>query len=140
MSDKDWDLINTTIMVGVILGVIVGIVWNVLAYGPKTEAIIPIGQSPGLSGVCTTLGTYHGIDIIAGILYVAIDTPTGVIYEPVAQNTDVWLNGKTPLDGLLNIKEGAKIEVNGIACCMLHAEKYPDATDPCITWIKLEDR
>lgn len=119
----------------------------VSAYGPKTEAIIPIGLSPGLSGVCTTMGTFLGFDVLSvtespqeappfEYLHLVIDTAEGLIYEPIALGTEVWINGKSAPHSILNLKSGMPVEMKGIGCCILHLEKYPDSEQPCTMWIK----
>lgn len=140
MNNKDWWPIFDAILYGAIAGILLIIATEVFAYGPKTEGIIPIGKSPGLSGVCTTVGDVVGLDVLEGddILHLVIDTPEYLMYEPIAVDTDIWLNGQVAPNGLHDVVPGLHVEMKGVGCCYQFYEKYPNSTESCKMWIKLE--
>lgn len=155
MFNKDWYPIFAGVLSGILCGVIVGIIlliaMEAFAYGPKTEAIIPIGKSPGLSGVCTSVGKLSWIGEIEELTVALIGDGAGnyLGFEPIAPSEvlpyglafeGIWLNGKSLEGGIQDIHLGVDIEVKGTECCLLYFEKYPDSIEPCKMWIKLEER
>lgn len=58
-----------------------------------TEMFIPIGQSPGLSGKVTVIGTIEAVN--AGTRTVTLAGPSGPSSAEITNRTDVWLDRST---------------------------------------------
>jgi hypothetical protein len=56
----------------------------------ETERFIPIGRSPGVSGVLSVIGTVEAADSVAGTL--RITAPSGTISVRFTKSTDIWLD------------------------------------------------
>lgn len=62
-----------------------------LAHGQKAvERFIPLGQSPGLSGTVTVMGTVEAVD--ARARRITIDSPGEASRATVTDDTRIWLD------------------------------------------------
>lgn len=102
------------------------------AHGQReTERFIPIGQSPGVSGKATRIGTVASVDTRARAF--VLETPQGRITIPVGDTTRVWLD-RTLLrqsaltGGFADVQPGRRVEV--------HFDDPRDAAH--VYWIKIE--
>lgn len=79
-----------------------------------TERFIPIGQSPGISGKYSTIGTLREFDAASGVLLVdGGDDPKRYIVTPT---TRIWIDRSTSSQSSLvgssaDLAEGSRIEV-----------------------------
>jgi len=85
------------------------------AFGQEaTEMFIPIGQSPGLSGKGSLIGTLESVD--PGKRMVTISSPSGAQTVGITDRTLIWLDRnlqKQPnQNGAINdLQKGRKVEV-----------------------------
>jgi hypothetical protein len=97
--------------------VIGGLLWGGLpyAYGQKTtEMFIPIGQSPGLSGKVTIIGTIETVNARNRTIVVA--GSSGKWSAEVTKGTHIWLDrSKLGLSSqygtFADLREGRRVEV-----------------------------
>lgn len=103
-----------------------------LDYINTYEAFIPIGRSPGLSGVCTEVGTVTQIygDSADGSLIVLISD----------EDTSIWLVGRgeppVPVD-YMPVFPSTVVEVKGEECCRQYRFRHPDG-GACKYWVKID--
>lgn len=96
-----------------------------------TERYIPIGESPGLSGTATDIGTISAFDTGSRVL--KIDARSGSQSVEVTRSTHIWVDrSKAKLSNLegstSDLAAGRRVEV-----------KYVDATrKEAADWIKVE--
>jgi hypothetical protein len=79
-----------------------------------TEQYIPIGQSPGVSGISTVIGTLQSVNAVAQTCAVA--GATGTLNVAVTERTKIWLDrsktGEPNLEGTFaNLRPGVTVEV-----------------------------
>jgi hypothetical protein len=79
-----------------------------------TEMFIPIGQSPGLSGKGSLLGTLESVD--SGKRMVTISSPSGAQRVGITDRTLIWLDRslqKQPNQkgAITDLQQGRKVEV-----------------------------
>lgn len=85
------------------------------AYGQEaTEIYIPVGQSPGLSGKTSLMGTLESVD--KGKRMVTISGPSGAQAVAFTERTSIWLDRslqKQPnrSGAMADLQPGRKIEV-----------------------------
>ena len=85
------------------------------AFGQEaTEMFIPIGQSPGLSGKGSLIGTLESVD--PGKRMVTISSPSGAQTVGITDRTLIWLDRnlqKQPnQNGAINdLQKGRKVEI-----------------------------
>lgn len=103
-----------------------------LAHGQRaTERFIPIGQSPGVSGKLTTIGTLVAVD--PEKRRIRIEGPVGAADVTLRDSTSIWIDrhelGLPTLTGSLqDLREGLTAEV-----------KYADPdTRQVAEWVKLQ--
>ena len=100
-----------------------------------TEQFIPVGQSPGLSGVVTYLGEIVSVDPGSRNLTMRRPGDSGVATVAVAPDTRIWID-RSPL-GLPNLTGGfGDLAGGGIA--EVHF-RDPEVRRTA-TWIKLQAR
>jgi hypothetical protein len=80
----------------------------------ETERFIPIGRSPGVSGVSSVIGTIEAADTTAMTLRIA--SPSGTVTVQFTPATDIWLDRseqrQTALDGgRSDLVVGRRVEV-----------------------------
>ena len=98
-----------------------------------TERFIPLGQSPGVSGKLTTIGTIVAVDRDARRITVA--GPSGRVTVAIQDSTSIWIDrhalGLPTMTGsFAQCHEGRIAEV-----------KYADPdTRQLAEWVKLRDR
>lgn len=115
--------------IGVAVALLAGLA---AAFAQKTtERFIPIGQSPGLSGVHTRIGNIEAFSAQEDTL--TMSDPSGSHSIQVAEDTHIWLDksklGVTnEVGGVSDLQAGRRVEV-----------KYQD-NDPqaAAEWIKVE--
>ena len=105
-----------------------------LAHGQRaTERFIPLGQSPGVSGKLTTIGTLVAVDPEKRRIRIA--GPAGPADVTLQESTRIWIDrhelGLPTLTGSLqDLREGLTAEV-----------KYADPdTRQVAEWVKLQMR
>lgn len=105
---------------------------NSLAHGQEaTERFIPIGQSPGVSGRLSTIGTITAVD--AASHQVDVVAPDGSVNVRITDSTRIWLDrharGLPPATGSFgDLREGLRVEV-----------RYTDAeTRERAAWVKID--
>lgn len=97
----------------------------------ETERYIPIGESPGLSGVYTYLGPITRVDSVA--LTITVGDSTGPRTIRISPKTRIWLDRtklrQTNLTGrFADLQAGRRVEV-----------KYQDAARrEAADWVKVE--
>lgn len=95
-----------------------------------TEQFIPIGQSPGLSGKSTVIGTIEAADASARTMTVASGPTT---YRcALTDRTRIWLDRSAQqlaatAGRLADLQKGRRVEV-----------KFADATRKTAEWVKVE--
>jgi len=95
--------------------VVVALGGTLEAFGQQaTEMFIPIGQSPGLSGKGSLIGTLESVD--PGKRMVTISIPSGAQTVVITDRTMIWLDRseqKQPnQNGAINdLQKGRKIEI-----------------------------
>jgi hypothetical protein len=99
-----------------------------------TERYIPVGQSPGLSGKYSIIGTLQSVN--AREQTVAIARPAGTASAKITQRTQIWLDRsklrQTNLKGTIaDLRPGLTVEVKLEG----HAR---GATSGPAEWIKVE--
>jgi hypothetical protein len=97
------------------------------------ERFIPIGQSPGLSGVSTLMGTIRSIDPATGNVTIDLDQG-GSKVVCVGPATRLWkdLSRKREPNcaaGLADLQPGLRVEARPVSGDPVHAE-----------WVKVEGR
>jgi hypothetical protein len=98
-----------------------------------TERFIPLGQSPGISGKLTTIGTIVAVDRDAR--RITVEGPTGRVTVAIQDSTSIWIDrhalGFPTVTGSFGqCHEGRLAEV-----------KYADPdTRQVAEWVKLRDR
>jgi hypothetical protein len=92
-----------------------GLCWLAPAAAQQaTERYVPIGRSPGVSGVFTEMGTVQAVDAEAGTL--TLRAPSGSRQLEVSDATRIWLD-RTDLGepnqiaGLADCRVGGEVEV-----------------------------
>lgn len=95
-----------------------------------TERFIPIGQSPGLSGKTTYIGSIQAVDAAARTLTVA--AAEGALKVRIADRTSIWvdrslLRQTNAIGTLADLRSGRRVEVKWDA-------KVKDVAE----WIKVE--
>lgn len=101
------------------------------AHGQEaTERFIPIGQSPGLSGKVTTIGSVQAVDAAARTL--TVGTAGAALKVRIAERTAIWVDRsrlkETNASGTLaDLQSGRRVEVKWDA-------KVKDVAE----WIKVE--
>ncbi|HEX9725717.1 MAG TPA: hypothetical protein VGC53_15665 [Vicinamibacteria bacterium] len=115
--------------VGVVIALLAGL--SVVWAQKTTERFIPIGQSPGLSGEYTKIGSIESVSVQEQT--VMMSDPSGGYSVRLAEDTQIWLDksklGATNEVGTVSdLMAGRRIEV-----------KYKD-NDPnaAAEWIKVE--
>jgi hypothetical protein len=103
-----------------------------LAHGQRaTERFIPIGQSPGISGRLSTIGTIEAVHEASHRIELA--GPEGVVRVAIADSTRIWLDrharGLTTAAGsFADLREGVRVEV-----------RYADPeTRDVAAWVKID--
>jgi hypothetical protein len=102
------------------------------AYGQEaTEIYIPIGQSPGLSGKSSLMGTLESVD--TGKRIVTVSSPSGARTVAFTERTSIWLDRslqKQPnrSGAIADLQQGRKVEIK-----LRKGEPKPVAE-----WIKVE--
>jgi hypothetical protein len=103
-----------------------------LAHGQRaTERYIPLGQSPGVSGKQSTIGTIAGVAWERRQLELA--GPDGLVRVRVEESTRIWIDrhrlGQSTVAGTFeDLREGRRAEV-----------KYADPeTRQVAEWVKVE--
>ena len=100
-----------------------------------TEQFIPVGQSPGLSGVVTYLGEVVAVDPASRSLTMRRPGDTGTVTVTVAPATRIWVDRSSL--GLPNVTGGfGDLTAGGIA--EVHF-RDPDERRTAV-WIKLQAR
>jgi hypothetical protein len=99
-----------------------------------TERYIPVGQSPGLSGKYSIIGTLQSVD--AREQTVAIARPAGTASAKITERTKIWLDRsklrQTNLKGTIaDLRPGLTVEVK------LEGHARGAASGPA-EWIKVE--
>lgn len=95
-----------------------------------TEQFIPIGQSPGLSGKATVIGTVEAIDVAARTMTVSAGATS---YRcALTDRTRIWIDRSaqrlSAMTGrLADLQKGRRVEV-----------KFTDATRKTAEWVKVE--
>lgn len=95
-----------------------------------TEQFIPIGQSPGLSGKATVIGTVEAIDAAARTMTVNAGATS---YRcALTDRTRIWIDRSAQrlsatTGRLADLQEGRRVEV-----------KFTDATRKTAEWVKVE--
>jgi len=85
------------------------------AFGQEaTEMYIPIGQSPGVSGKSTLLGTIESID--AGKRTLTVSGPAGTRKFQIADRTLIWIDRsaqkqRNQTGTLADLQRGRKVEI-----------------------------
>ncbi len=85
------------------------------AYGQEaTEIYIPVGQSPGLSGKSSLMGTLESVD--RGKRMVTVSDPSGARAVALTERTSIWLDRslqKQPnrSGAMADLQPGRKIEI-----------------------------
>jgi hypothetical protein len=94
-----------------------------------TERFIPIGQSPGVSGKTTIIGSVGAVDVAGRSL--SVQSATGSQRVGVTDATRIWLGAAgqpTRVGTLADLRAGRRVEV-----------KFPDAnTRTTAEWIKVD--
>lgn len=102
------------------------------AYGQEaTEIYIPIGQSPGVSGKVSMIGTLESVD--PGRKTVTVSGPSGTRTVAFTERTSIWLDRslqKQPNRSgtMADLQQGRKVEIK-----LRKGEPKPVAE-----WIKVE--
>ena len=97
-----------------------------------TERFIPLGQSPGVSGKLTTIGTIVAVDPDAR--RISVEGPTGRVTVAIQDSTSIWIDRHaqslpTASGSFAQCHEGRLAEV-----------KYADPdTRQVAEWVKLRD-
>lgn len=95
-----------------------------------TEQFIPIGQSPGLSGKATVIGTVEAIDAAARTMTVNAGATS---YRcALTDRTRIWIDRSAQrlsatTGRLADLQKGRRVEV-----------KFTDATRKTAEWVKVE--
>lgn len=95
-----------------------------------TEQFIPIGQSPGLSGKATVIGTVEAIDAAARTMTVSAGATS---YRcALTDRTRIWIDRSAQrlsatTGRLADLQKGRRVEV-----------KFTDATRKTAEWVKVE--
>lgn len=85
------------------------------AYGQEaTEIYIPIGQSPGVSGKVSMIGTLESVD--RGRKTVTVSSPSGARTVAFTERTPIWLDRspqKQPnrSGAIADLQQGRKVEI-----------------------------
>lgn len=85
------------------------------AYGQEaTEIYIPLGQSPGLSGKSSLIGTLESVD--AGKRMVTVSGPSGARTVALTERTFIWLDRslqKLPNrnGAMTDLQQGRRVEI-----------------------------
>ncbi len=58
----------------------------------STEQFIPLGQSPGISGIVTFLGEITGVDPVGRSVTMSRTAEPGMVTLTVARQTQIWLD------------------------------------------------
>jgi hypothetical protein len=109
---------------------VIGIIQT--TYGQKaTEIFIPVGQSPGLSGKYTTLGTVNAVNEEEKTIIMSDSVETYTI--KISDETMIWLDQsllklKNKTGSFESIKEGMLVEVK-----YLH-----NKPESAVEWIKVQ--
>lgn len=102
-----------------------------VAHGQEaTERFIPIGQSPGLSGKTTYIGSIQAVDATARTL--TVGAAAGALKVRIADRTRIWvdrslLKESNAIGTFADLRSGRRVEVKWDA-------KVKDVAD----WIKVE--
>jgi len=102
------------------------------AYGQEaTEMYIPIGQSPGLSGKGSLIGTLESVD--PKTKSVMVSSPSGPRAVAIAERTPIWLDRSLQKQSnrsgvFADLQQGRKVEIK-----LRKGEPKPVAE-----WIKVE--
>ncbi len=102
------------------------------AHGQEaTEIFIPIGQSPGVSGKVSMIGTLESVD--RGRRTVTVSSPSGARTVAFTERTPIWLDRslqKQPnrSGAIADLQQGRKVEIK-----LRKGEPKPVAE-----WIKVE--
>jgi hypothetical protein len=106
--------------------------WLVQVHGQEmTEMYIPIGQSPGVSGKSSLIGTIDSVNLQNQTL--AISGITGIQAVVLTDRTRVWLDRtqarlSNEVGTLANLQKGLKVEV-----------KFRDANQKRVAeWVKVQ--
>lgn len=104
---RSWAMRVLTVLCLVLIGVPEGRAQQI------TERFIPIGQSPGLSGQHTVVGTISAVGLPDQVTVAAADSSYTVA---ITDRTHIWLDRsaleQTNLDGTpVDLQEGARVEV-----------------------------
>ena len=83
----------------------------------STEQFVPIGQSPGLSGVVTVAGEIAGSDPVARTITLRRDTDPRPVTVAVVRSTRIWLDrssvGRPSLTGrFADLVPGSVVEIH----------------------------
>lgn len=95
-----------------------------------TERFIPVGQSPGVSGILSFIGDLRDVDLQNGT--VTVGEGQGAHTVNVTSDTDIWLDRSqsgetTSIGGMEDLEPGRRVEL-----------KYVDAeTRDAAEWIKI---
>jgi hypothetical protein len=113
-----------------VMGIWLG--WLVQVHGQEmTEMYIPIGQSPGVSGKSSLIGTIDSVNLQNQTL--AISGITGIQAVVLTDRTRVWLDRtqarlSNQVGTLANLQKGLKVEV-----------KFRDANQKRVAeWVKVQ--
>jgi hypothetical protein len=85
------------------------------AHGQEaTEIYIPVGQSPGLSGKSSLMGTLDSVD--TGKRMVTVSSPSGARTVAFTERTSIWLDRslqKQPnrSGAMADLQQGRKVEI-----------------------------
>jgi hypothetical protein len=96
-----------------------------------TERFVPLGQSPGLSGIATLIGTIGAVD--GGNASLAVQSGAGSRAVKLTRTTRIWLDRSaagqpTLVATMADLRPGQRIEV-----------KFTDASNRTTAdWIKID--
>ena len=115
--------------------IVVALLWGTsFAHGQKsTEQYIPIGQSPGLSGKYSSIGSIADVNARARTITITIPDSAGPKVVQITDTTRIWLDRsklkKSNISGkFADLVKGRRVEV---------MVGYPDRRDVA-EWIKVE--
>ncbi len=114
-----------------IAAVVASLGWAPDAHGQQTtERYIPVGQSPGVSGVYSDIGQIESVD--ASNRTVTVSAPEGARTITVTEETSIWLDRSelrltNETGSMADLRPGRRVEV-----------KYADEdTKETAAWIKV---
>lgn len=110
-------LMGKAAMAGVAVAMVM-LVASGTAHGQRTtEQFIPLGQSPGLSGIVTYAGEITGVDAVARSITMSRPGEAGIVTLTIARQTRIWLDrsliGRPNLTGTFaDLAPGAEVEIH----------------------------